>query len=59
MCPLFRNIHEKVYEALTDAGINPAEMVGSKTNIYSAVCYSEAEMWVYQDTENRKLLGTG
>lgn len=43
MDPLIRLFLERSIEAIFDAGINPAELEGSRTNIYVGVCVSEFE----------------
>lgn len=43
MDPQGRQIIECAYEAIIDAGIHPQTLRGSKTGVFVAVCFSEAE----------------
>ncbi|XP_055643690.1 fatty acid synthase-like [Toxorhynchites rutilus septentrionalis] len=55
-----RLLLEHVYEAILDAGVNPETLRGSKTGVFTAVCYSESEARVlYQlcPPKGRGILG--
>lgn len=43
MDPQGRQIVEAAYEAVLDAGIHPQELRDTKTGVFVAVCFSEAE----------------
>lgn len=40
---LGRIIIETAYEAIVDAGIHPQSLRGTRTGVFVAVCFSEAE----------------
>ncbi|XP_051172618.1 fatty acid synthase-like [Leptopilina boulardi] len=43
MDPMFRLIMETTYEAITDAGINPRKLRGSKTAVFTGSTFAESE----------------
>lgn len=43
MDPQGRPIIEAAYEAILDSGIHPQTLRGSRTGVFVAVCFSEAE----------------
>lgn len=47
MDPQMRMTIEHVYEAILDAGINPQSLRGSRTGVFSGVCFSETEVNMY------------
>ncbi|GLV38468.1 Fatty acid synthase 3 [Carabus blaptoides fortunei] len=60
MDPMARILLEKTFEALMDAGINPAELRGTKTGVFIGSCFSEAEKtWLYEQLHLEELSITG
>ncbi|XP_044766742.1 fatty acid synthase-like [Coccinella septempunctata] len=57
MDPQLRILLELTHEALVDAGLNPAEMRGSKCGVYLGICASESEEYWGQDPD--KINGYG
>lgn len=49
MDPQTRVMHECAYEAILDSGYNPQELRNSRTGVYAAVCFSEAEKMIVYD----------
>lgn len=49
MIPEMRMITECTYEAVADAGINPRQMKGSKTSVYTATTFSESEKALFYE----------
>ncbi|XP_062548542.1 fatty acid synthase-like [Armigeres subalbatus] len=47
MDPQMRMMLEHVYEAVLDAGVNPLSIRGSRTGVFSGVCFSETEVCMY------------
>ncbi|XP_062548544.1 fatty acid synthase-like [Armigeres subalbatus] len=47
MDPQVRMTIEHAYEAMLDAGVNPQSMRGSRTGVFSGVCFSETEVNMY------------
>ncbi|XP_044740689.1 fatty acid synthase-like [Chrysoperla carnea] len=48
MDPMNRILMEKVYEAVIDAGLNPEDLRGTKTGVYTASSASEADVrWFF------------
>ncbi|XP_055640185.1 fatty acid synthase-like [Toxorhynchites rutilus septentrionalis] len=43
MDPQLRMLMEHTYEAILDAGVNPETLRGSRTGVFSAICFSETE----------------
>lgn len=43
MDPQGRQIIEAAYEAILDAGLHPKSLRDTKTGVFVAVCFSEAE----------------
>lgn len=59
MIPEMRMITECTYEAVADAGINPRQMRGSKTSVYTATTFSESEKALfYEKFEQNSIVGT-
>jgi len=38
MDPMIRMLLEHTYEAIIDAGVNPKELQGTKTGVFTAIC---------------------
>lgn len=52
MDPMGRMLLEHAYEAIVDAGVNPAHLKGTNTGVFVGACFSESEIsWVYQKLE--------
>ncbi|XP_043469524.1 fatty acid synthase-like [Leptopilina heterotoma] len=52
MDPMLRMMIETTYEAITDAGINPRELRGSKSAVFTASTFSESEKsFFYEKTQ--------
>lgn len=50
--PQVRVIYEVAYEAVMDSGINPRELSGSRTGVYSAMGFTEAsETWLFHKSD--------
>lgn len=50
--PQVRISYEVAFEAIMDAGINPRELAGSKTGVYSAIGITEAsETWLFHKSD--------
>lgn len=50
--PQVRIIYEVAYEAVMDSGINPKELSGSRTGVYSAIGFTEAsETWLFHKSD--------
>lgn len=48
--PVLRILLENVIEAIMDAGINPAELAGTRTALVGSVCNTETgEAWMKQN----------
>lgn len=43
MDPQLRMLIEHTYESILDAGVNPETLRGSRTGVFSAICFSETE----------------
>ncbi|XP_071653089.1 fatty acid synthase-like, partial [Temnothorax longispinosus] len=43
MCPMIRMLLEHTYEAIIDAGVNPEELRGTRTNVLTAISLSETQ----------------
>lgn len=56
MDPQLRMLLEVTYESIIDAGINPAELRGSRTGVYIGVSDSESDE--YWNTDPEKVNGT-
>lgn len=55
-----RILLEKTFEALADAGINPAEVRGSRCGVFIGSCFSEAEKtWFYEQLQPHGFAVTG
>ncbi|XP_043468900.1 fatty acid synthase-like [Leptopilina heterotoma] len=62
MDPMVRIMIENAYEAIADAGINPRNLKGSKTAVYTGSSFSESEKIIFFDkysTNGYGLLGIG
>lgn len=60
MDPMGRILMEKAFEAVLDAGLNPAELKGTKTGVFVGSCFSEAEKtWIYERMETNAFTVTG
>ncbi|XP_021703368.1 fatty acid synthase [Aedes aegypti] len=57
MDPQLRMTIEHVYEAILDAGVNPQTLRGSRTGVFSGVCFSETEVCMYYRARPPKGLG--
>ncbi|XP_055593804.1 fatty acid synthase-like [Uranotaenia lowii] len=60
MDPQLRMLLEHSYEAILDAGVNPQELRGSRTGVFSGHCFTETENHMYetiQPMEGTGLLG--
>lgn len=44
-----RGLIEVAYEAILDAGVHPQSIRGTKTGVFVAVCFSEAEKTLNYD----------
>lgn len=52
MDPQMRIIYEVAFEAVMDSGINPKELSGSKTGVYTAIGFTEAsESWLFHKSD--------
>lgn len=45
MEPEVRMMLEHTYEAIIDAGVNPKELRGTNTAVFSAVCYTDTSSY--------------
>lgn len=52
MDPQGRQIIEAAYEAVLDAGLHPQSLRDTKTGVFVAVCFSEAEKNLLFDNMN-------
>lgn len=60
MDPQGRLLQERAYEAITDAGINPKALRGSRTAVYIGACFAESEKtWFYERLSERGFGITG
>ncbi|XP_065083526.1 fatty acid synthase-like [Ochlerotatus camptorhynchus] len=57
MDPQMRMTIEHAYEAIVDAGVNPQTIRGSRTGVFSGVCFSETEVCMYYKARPDKGLG--
>ncbi|XP_019551217.3 fatty acid synthase-like [Aedes albopictus] len=57
MDPQMRMTVEHVYEAVLDAGVNPQTIRGSRTGVFSGVCFSETEVCMYYRARPPRGLG--
>lgn len=57
MDPQGRVMLECAYEAILDSGYNPQELRNSKTGVYAAICFSEAEKMIVYDKHDSDGLG--
>ncbi|KAL3270572.1 hypothetical protein HHI36_021109 [Cryptolaemus montrouzieri] len=60
MDPMTRIFLEKTFEAIIDAGLNPSDVVGTKTGIFAGVCFAESEgevFFEYQSGQNFAMTG--
>lgn len=49
MDPMGRIILEHAFEAIIDAGYNPAQLQGTNTGVFIGACFSESEKrWLYE-----------
>ena len=44
--PGFRILLEHTYEAIIDAGVNPAELQGTNTSVVTAICFSDSDRYL-------------
>jgi len=42
---------EHTYEAIIDAGVNPKELKGTKTGVFTALCVSDTENCLIYNTQ--------
>jgi len=47
MDPMVRMLLEHTYEAIIDAGVNPKELRGTRTSVFTAISFSEARSNFY------------
>ncbi|XP_029725313.1 fatty acid synthase [Aedes albopictus] len=57
MDPQVRMTVEHAYEAVLDAGVNPQTLRGSRTGVFSGVCFSETEVCMYYRARPPRGLG--
>lgn len=57
MDPQMRITIEHAYEAIVDAGVNPLTIRGSRTGVFSGICFSETEVNMYYRVRPVKGLG--
>nr|QCW07581.1 fatty acid synthase 1 [Blattella germanica] len=49
MDPMCRIMMEKAFEAIVDAGVQPRQLRGTKTGVFTGACFSESEKtWFYE-----------
>jgi len=51
MDPAIRMFFEHTYEAIIDAGVNPKELKGTKTGVFTALCVSDTENCLIYNTQ--------
>lgn len=49
--PMTRMLLEHTYEAIIDAGINPKELRGTRTSVFSAVSVSESRAHFFRNSQ--------
>ncbi|KAJ8711407.1 hypothetical protein PYW07_008649 [Mythimna separata] len=57
MDPMSRKVLEQAYNAIYDAGVNPAHLSGKKIGVFVGTCFSEAEKASFYDADSRSGLG--
>lgn len=58
--PQGRLLQERAYEAITDAGIHPRSLQGSRTGVFVGACFAESEKtWFYEKLTERGFGITG
>lgn len=58
--PQGRLLQERAYEAITDAGINPKTLRGTRTGVFIGACFAESEKtWFYERLSERGFGITG
>lgn len=58
--PQGRQLQERAYEAIIDAGINPKTLRGSRTGVFIGACFAESEKtWFYDHLSERGFGITG
>lgn len=55
--PQGRLLLERAYEAITDAGINPRLLRGTRTGVFIGACFAETEKTMFYDNNIERGLG--
>lgn len=53
MDPMIRTLMEHTYEAIIDAGINPKELQGTRTGVFTALCGDTQVHSIFYKTDVR------
>lgn len=55
--PQGRLLQERAYEAITDAGVHPRLLRGSRTGVFIGACYAESEKTIFYDKFSERGFG--